>query len=102
EKQNNKTIQKLNMNHINWQGYTPPFQLIHQKTLIIDSKKVIVMTFNFTHSSFNNERNFGLIIDDPKNVSEIESTFFSDWSHQQHHNRLSSNLFWSPENSRDQ
>lgn len=80
ESENTKTIAKLMSNHIDWQGSIPLIRLIHQKTLLIDGSKAIVMTFNFTHSSFKNERNFGLILEDPKQVKPIQDVFSADWN----------------------
>jgi cardiolipin synthase len=76
------------------------FKLTHQKTLIIDNKNALVMTFNLTHSTFKNERNFGLFISDPSALKEIEAVFDADWHHQaiSVHNP---NLIWSPDNSRE-
>ena len=73
ENENTKTIGELTAHHIDWQGTIPPFRLIHQKTLLIDKHKAIVMTFNFTHATFKKERNFALVIDNPETVREIES-----------------------------
>ncbi len=76
------------------------FKLTHQKTLIIDNNKALVMTFNLTHSTFKKERNFALIVTDPDELQEIESVFDADWHHQavSVHNE---NLIWSPDNSRE-
>lgn len=101
ENENDKTIIRLNDNQVDWLGNIPSFQHIHQKTLIIDGKTAIVMTFNFTKSAFKNERNFALILDNPKEVKEIESSFDSDWNQKPSNNHFSS-LIWSPENSRVQ
>ena len=100
EQENNKTIAAFNQHEIAWQGQIPPFRLIHQKTLILDDSKAIVMTFNFTRATFRNERNFGLIIDDPQRVKAIASIFAADWNHvanDTHH----PDLIISPDNSRD-
>lgn len=100
EHENDKIIKKLIDNQINWQGAIPLINKIHQKTLIIDGKKAIVMTFNFTRSAFKNERNFALILDSPKQVQEIENKFNADWLHKVSND--ASDLIWSPENSRKQ
>ena len=97
--ENNKTISVLNTNDILWQGEIPGTNLIHQKTLLLDNEKAIVMTFNFTHSTFSKERNFALILDDPSRVKAIASLFSSDYNHVP--NDISStDLIISPENSR--
>lgn len=100
ENENNKAISKLNANHIPWQGSMPPLRLIHQKTLLIDGRYALVMTFNFTKSTFKNERNFGLLIDNPKQVKAIESLFSADWNHILAP-PLSSDLIISPYDSRE-
>lgn len=101
EDQNTKVIHLLKKNHIDWIGNVPPFRLIHQKTLIIDDNKALVMTFNFTKSTFKSQRNFALLIDDPKMVNEIANVFSADWNHvpvSVH----SPDLIYSPNNSREQ
>lgn len=100
ENENKKTIAQLNAHHMAWQGSLSPPRLVHQKTLLIDGRKAIIMTFNFTRSAFKNDRNFGLIIEDPKRVRLIESLFSADWNHTptQH---LAPDLIISPDNSRE-
>lgn len=102
--ENNKTVRAFDKYHIAWHGSIPPFRLIHQKTLLVDDHKAMVMTFNFTHSTFKKERNFALVIDDPKRVREIESVFSADWDHRSLDNysldNYSRNLILSPDNSR--
>ena len=97
--ENDKIITSLNANHINWKSKAPHFYLIHQKTLIIDHTLAIVMSFNFTQSTFQRTRNFGLIIEDPILVRDIEAVFLADWEHTTtpHH---ASSLIYSPEDSR--
>lgn len=100
EDENNKTIAALKAAHIAWQGSLPPLKLIHQKTLVSDERVAIVMTFNFTHSSFKNERNFGLIIDDPKRIQEINAIFSADFNHVALP-QVSADIILSPDNSRE-
>jgi len=99
EDENKKVMTELNNHHIAWQGSIPPFRLIHQKTLIVDNQKAIVMTFNFTHSTFKNERNFALVIDEPQKVKQIAQLFSADWNHVPTHN-LVADFILSPDDSR--
>lgn len=99
EKENDKVINTLRRQHINWHGSIPPYRLVHQKAMIIDNRIAMIMTFNFTHSTFKKERNFGLIIDDPEKVKEINSAFNSDWNHSQI-KHTNADLIWSPIDSR--
>ncbi|VVC76176.1 Major cardiolipin synthase ClsA [Aquicella siphonis] len=99
DNENHKTIARLNHEHVSWRGNIPPLRLIHQKTLILDGSKAIVMTFNFTHSTFKKERNFALVIDDPMRVSAIRALFSSDWNQTAGFNHLP-DLIVSPDDSR--
>jgi cardiolipin synthase len=106
ESENNKAIAAFNTYDLAWQGHISPFRFIHQKTLIVDNSKAIVMTFNFTNASFKNERNFGLIIDDARQVRAINDLFSADWNHVAYLHSGSNldfgdDLIISPDNSRD-
>lgn len=101
EDENHATITTLKTHQIPWQGEISPYQLIHQKTLILDNKKALVMTFNFTHGTFKNQRNFALVIDDAKKINGIKSIFSADWNHIPYVNS-SSDIILSPDNSRMQ
>jgi cardiolipin synthase len=113
DQENNKTIAAFNEHDITWKGELPSIRLIHQKTMILDNKTAIVMTFNFTRSTFRNERNFALVIDNPAEVNAIRDIFDADWndhplltrSRGQAAGRQLSNLpddiILSPENSRN-
>lgn len=97
--ENSKAINQFQTDKINLHWPSNKFKLTHQKTLIIDDNYAIIMTFNFTHSTFKNERNFALIIDDPAMIDEIKTVFNADWQHKDilvH----DTNLVWSPDNSR--
>lgn len=78
----------------------PAFQLTHQKTLIIDKNKAYILTFNFTRSSFTNQRNFGIEITDPNQIQEIENVMHADSAHQ-NPSLTQTDLVWSPNNSRE-
>jgi len=97
--ENKKTIEAFERHHLSWQGSIPDIRLIHEKALMIDGKEAIIMTFNFTHSAFNNQRNFALVVDDPSTVNNIEHIFSADWNHTPIHTATSVILL-SPDNSR--
>jgi phosphatidylserine/phosphatidylglycerophosphate/cardiolipin synthase-like enzyme len=77
--------------------FTPEyFALTHQKTLIVDQNKALIMTFNFVPEYYATGRDFGVLDTDQNDVRAIENTFEDDWTHQ---NVLPSNgddLVWSP------
>lgn len=99
EEQNKKTFAAFKRHKIDWQGKIKAYRLIHEKALMIDGSKAIIMTFNFTNSTFKKARNFALIIDDPKRVQGINALFEADWQHYSYHAELP-DLIISPDNSR--
>lgn len=99
EGENAFAIKRLQSAHVNLQWPSDKFKLTHQKTFLIDKHSAIVMTFNLTHSTFKNERNFALILDNPVMVNEINQIFMADWQHK-HIDVNNPNLIWSPNNSR--
>jgi phosphatidylserine/phosphatidylglycerophosphate/cardiolipin synthase-like enzyme len=100
EEENKKIIEDFVNSHVDWKGTVGSFRLVHQKTLIIDDQKALVMTFNFTHSTFKSQRNFALIIDDPRLVNGIKSVFSADWNDKPVSPQIPE-LIYSPDNSRE-
>lgn len=100
EGENNFAIKHFQKAHVTVQWPNPQFKLTHQKTCLIDQQHAIIMTFNLTKSSFKNERNFALIIDDPAEIQEINRVFTADWQHKSV-TVNNPNLIWSPDNSRE-
>lgn len=101
ENENNDAIKLLETNQVPLEFADGDFQLTHQKTLLLDDRDAIIMTFNLTRSTFSKERNFALVIDDPAIVREIQQVFSQDWKHDITPTH-SSRLVWSPDNSREQ
>lgn len=100
EGENNRAISHFNFRKIDWRTANPAFKLTHQKTLLLDQDKAVIMTFNLTYSTFKNERNFALMIDDPAEISEITQVFKNDWLRKSS-NLSCENLIWGPQNSRE-
>lgn len=98
--ENAAVIRQIKASKMNLVWPDGDFQLTHQKTLLLDKQKAIVMTFNLTHSTFKNERNFALIITDQPLVTEIQKVFDADWQHQAIQPEQS-DLVFSPDNSRE-
>ena len=60
---------------------TTPFRFVfvHEKSLVVDRKRAWVGTMNLTGSSFTANREYALILDDPKQVAEVVRVFEADW-----------------------
>jgi len=72
------------------------FALTHQKTLIVDKSKALIMTFNFAPEYYATARDFAILDTDQNDVSAIENTFTSDWSDQNTLAGDGDDLVWSP------
>ncbi len=77
--------------------WTPGFfALTHQKTMVVDKNKALIMTFNFVPEYYATARDFAILDTDQNDVGAIENTFGNDWTNQ---NTLAENgddLVWSP------
>lgn len=55
------------------------FSLTHEKSLVVDGDRALIMTFNLTAQYYSTSRDFGIVDDDVRDVSAIEKTFDADW-----------------------
>lgn len=78
------------------------YQLTHEKSLLVDGKQALMGTFNYTNSSFENNREYGLLISDPAVVAEIAAIFDADWAGKPYERVRNPALVVSPLNSRAQ
>ncbi len=78
------------------------YQLTHEKSLLVDDRQTLVGTFNYTHSSFENNREYGLLIADPAIVDEVAAIFDADWEDKPYGRVGNPALAVSPLNSRSQ
>jgi phosphatidylserine/phosphatidylglycerophosphate/cardiolipin synthase-like enzyme len=77
--------------------WTPEyFALTHQKTLIVDQNKALIMTFNLVPEYYATARDFGVLDTDQNDVQAIENTFENDWTHQHILPANGDDLVWSP------
>lgn len=103
--ENTRTITAFNEHHVDWIGKVDGMRLIHQKTLLIDGKQAMVMTFNFTNSTFDKKashpaRNFALVLDNVRIVRDLEAFFSADWNQVPSPGNFNNNIIYSPNNSR--
>jgi len=95
-KANEKAFQYLNANGIMVHWTPSYFALTHQKTLIIDQKQAIIMTFNFTPQYYATSRDFGIVDSDQNDIGAIEQIFDSDWKGKTIIPSRGDDLVWSP------
>ena len=73
----------------------------HYKFMIVDSRVLYVLTFNYTHLDIEHSRSFGLVIDDPEAVAEACRLFYADFRRQPYKPGLNTFVV-SPANAREQ
>ena len=60
--------------------YSPAyFSLTHEKSLVVDGKRAIIMTFNLVSKYYATGRDFGIVDLDAHDVAAMEDTFNDDW-----------------------
>ncbi|HEY2654244.1 MAG TPA: phospholipase D-like domain-containing protein [Solirubrobacteraceae bacterium] len=61
--------------------WTPKhFALTHQKTVVVDDRAALILTFNLTPQYHSSSRDFGIADSNPADVRAIEGTFANDWN----------------------
>ncbi len=60
--------------------YSPGyFSLTHEKSLVIDGERALIMTFNLVSKYYATGRDFGIVDADRRDVAAMEDTFGEDW-----------------------
>ncbi len=57
----------------------PAFRFTHAKVILVDGMRAAIMTLNLTASSFQSNREFAAIVEDPSLVHALIELFESDW-----------------------
>jgi len=55
------------------------FSLTHEKSLVVDDARALIMTFNLTSKYYATGRDFGIVDGDVHDVAAMERTFGDDW-----------------------
>jgi phosphatidylserine/phosphatidylglycerophosphate/cardiolipin synthase-like enzyme len=75
----------------------------HQKSMVIDGKRAVILTGNLGRSSFTTNLDLGaIILNDPKVVSQVQTIFDADWDRTPLPEMEDRGLVVSPENAREQ
>jgi len=56
------------------------FSLTHEKSLVVDGDRALIMTFNLVSKYYATGRDFGIVDGDRRDVLSIEHTFNGDWN----------------------
>ena len=77
------------------------FSLTHEKSLVVDGDRALIMTFNLVSKYYVTGRDFGIIDGDSRDVAGMERTFNADWQGKGvggsgNDGDAGDNLIWSP------
>jgi phosphatidylserine/phosphatidylglycerophosphate/cardiolipin synthase-like enzyme len=75
---NKAAIDELKKSLVKIKSVTSPF--IHAKAIIIDSNLAYVGSINFSSTSFDKNREVGVIISSKNAVTQLSDTFFQDFN----------------------
>jgi cardiolipin synthase len=77
------------------------FRYTHQKTVIIDGSKAVIMTANLTSEYYATSRDFLVVDSDHADVAAITAVFNADFAHHSITPGDGADLVWSPTDSQD-
>jgi cardiolipin synthase A/B len=77
------------------------FTYTHQKTLVIDGSKALIMTANLTSEYYRTSRDFLVIDTNRADVAAITTVFDADFAHRAVSPGDGADLVWSPTDSQD-
>jgi len=78
------------------------YRYTHQKTVIIDGTKAVIMTANLTSRYYATSRDFLVTDTERADVSAITAVFNADFAKKTVHPGPGNDLVWSPTDSQDQ
>lgn len=93
---NQSAYDYLRAHHVPVRWTPGHFALTHQKSLVIDGRTALVMTFNLTPQYYPTSRDFGVTDTATDDVTAIESTFSADWQGSRVSASGGDDLLWSP------
>ncbi|MDI6781736.1 MAG: phospholipase D-like domain-containing protein [bacterium] len=99
---NTEAANKLVGAGITFSWSNPQFTITNANYIIIDHRKIVLLTLDLTEESLAQYRGYGVFIGDPKVVREAEAVFIADW--QKHEKKEYASacpcMLISPDNSR--
>jgi cardiolipin synthase A/B len=98
---NSNTFSYLSSRRVKVVWSSSRFTYTHQKTLIIDGSKAVIMTANLTSEYYSTSRDFLVIDTNRADVAAITAVFDSDFARRAVRPGDGADLVWSPTDSQD-
>jgi phosphatidylserine/phosphatidylglycerophosphate/cardiolipin synthase-like enzyme len=93
---NPPVFKELQADHIPVRWASAKVAITHQKSFVIDKKKAVIMTGNFTAQYYATARDYALVDTKQSDVTSIEATFALDWANASGTAPAGADLVWSP------
>lgn len=78
----------------------PIHKHLHESLIIVDGSVAAALTFPMEEDAITKGRNFAVVFQDPRNISEIQAAFNADWGKNKYNPVYANVIFFSPENLR--
>src|ERR1700730_1786925 len=99
---NSNTFSYLNSHRVKVVWSSSRFTYTHQKTLVIDGSKAVIMTANLTSKYYSTSRDFLVVDTGRADVAAITTVFAADFAHRAVTPGDGADLIWSPTDSQKQ
>ena len=96
EQDNEDTRHALTRAGIDVNDANPAFALTHEKSMVVDDSTAIVKSLNWTTADLTQTRDYAVVTQRARDVSEIVECFEADWHRKTFEPREKSHLIWCP------
>ena len=79
----------------------PTFDLTHEKSLVVDDTQAVIMSLNWETRNVTDTRDYAVVTDHRKEVSEVLDCFDADWERTEFKPHEDSHLIWCNANGRE-
>jgi cardiolipin synthase len=93
---NESAYEYLQSNNVPVEWTSSSFALTHEKSLVVDDKQALIMTYNLDPQYYATSRDFGVLDEDSADVAAMSETFDDDWSGTMNTPNNGDDLVWSP------
>jgi phosphatidylserine/phosphatidylglycerophosphate/cardiolipin synthase-like enzyme len=101
ERDNEPTRRALLRAGIEVKDANPAFDLTHEKSMVVDDKSAFVKSLNWTTKNLTETRDYAVITERRRDVTEIVDGFEADWHRESFSPQKHSHLIWCPGLGRD-
>ena len=101
ERDNEATRRALRRAGVDVKNPNPAFDLMHEKSMVVDDTVAFVKSLNWTTKNFTETRDYAVMTDRKRDVAEVIDGFEADWHRQAFTPRMHSHLIWCPGPGRD-